>query len=76
MKNKLHKLSAALLIALSLTACGGSDNDYPGPPLLVTDDGISTFSSSNLNYALSYLPLESITTPKAKVSAKILTQNW
>jgi hypothetical protein len=65
MKNKLHKLSAALLIALSLTACGGSDNDYPGPPLLVTDDGISTFSSSNLNYALSYLPLESISTAEA-----------
>ena len=65
MKNKLHKLSAALLIALSLTACGGSDNDYPGPPMLVSEDGTSTFSSSNLNYALTYLPLESISTVEA-----------
>jgi len=62
MKNKLHKLSAALLIALSLTACGGSDNYYPGPPMLVSEDGTSTFSSPNLNYALTYLPLESIST--------------
>jgi hypothetical protein len=65
MKNKLHKLSAALLIALSLTACGGSDNDYPGPPMLVSEDGTSTFSSPNLNYALTYLPLESISTAEA-----------
>jgi hypothetical protein len=65
MTNKFQKISAAVFIALSLTACGGSDNDYPGPPLLVTDDGISTFSSSNLNYALSYLPLESISTAEA-----------
>ena len=66
MKNKFYKISLAVFIALSLTACGGGgDSDYPGPPLLVTSDGISTFSRSNLNYALSYLPLESISTAEA-----------
>jgi len=65
MKNKFQKISAAVFIALSLTACGGSDNDYPGPPLLVSEDGTSTFSSTNLNYALTNLPLESISTAEA-----------
>jgi hypothetical protein len=65
MNNNFKKISTALFIAISLTACGGSDNDYPGPPMLVSADGTSTFSSSNLNYALTLLPLESISTAEA-----------
>lgn len=65
MTNKFQKISAAVFIALSLTACGGSDNHYPGPPMLVSEDGTSTFSSPNLNYALTYLPLESISAAEA-----------
>ena len=33
--------------------------------MLVSEDGTSTFSSPNLNYALTYLPLESISTAEA-----------
>lgn len=65
MTNKFQKFSAAVFIALSLTACGGSDNNYPGPPMLISEDGTSTFSNPNLNYALTYLPLESISTAEA-----------
>ena len=65
MNNNFQKISVALFIALSLTACGGSDSDYPGPPMMVSEDGISTFSSSNLNYALTQLPLEAISTTEA-----------
>jgi len=65
MNKELKKISIALFIALSMTACGGGGNNYPGPPMLVSEDGISTFSSPNLNYALTYLPLESISTVEA-----------
>ena len=65
MNNTFKRISVALVIALSLTACGGSDNGYPGPPMLVSEDGTSTFSSPNLNYALTYLLLESISTAEA-----------
>lgn len=65
MNNKFNKISVALLIALSLTACGSSDSDYPGPPMLVSEDGTSTISSPNLNYALTLLPLETISTAEA-----------
>ena len=58
MKHTIQKLTAALLTALTLTACGGGSTNYPGPPLMVTDDGISTISSANLNYAIALLPLE------------------
>ena len=58
MKHTIKKLTAALLIALTLTACGGGSTNYPGLPLMVTDDGISTISSANLNYAIALLPLE------------------
>jgi len=62
LKQILKKLTAVLLTALTLTACGGGGVGYPGPPLLVTDDGISTISSVNLNYAIALLPLESLNT--------------
>ena len=57
MKRTIQKLTTVLLTALTLTACGGGGSDYPGPPLVVTDDGISTVSSANLNYAIALLPL-------------------
>lgn len=60
MKHTIQKLTAALLTALTLTACGGGSTNYPGPPLMVTDDGISTISSANLNYAIALLPLEGL----------------
>jgi hypothetical protein len=60
MKRKIQKLITVLLTALTLAACGGGGSDYPGPPLVVTDDGISTISNANLNYAIALLPLESL----------------
>jgi hypothetical protein len=89
MNENFQKISVALFIALSLTACGGSDNDYPGPAMLVSEDGTSTFSNQNLNYALTQLPLETVSPTESSSLAfmreeeklannvyKLLGTNW
>ncbi len=89
MNKNFQKISVALFIALSLTACGGSDNDYPGPAMLVSEDGTSTFSNQNLNYALTQLPLETVSPTESSSLAfmredeklannvyKLLGTNW
>lgn len=61
----LTRLTAALLTALALTACGGgSDNDNAGasggPPLVVDAEGNSTFNTTVLSASLTALPSEQL----------------
>ena len=63
--SKLTQLTAALLTALALTACGGgSDSATPagngGPPLVVDADGNSTFDTTTLGTQLTALPTETL----------------
>jgi hypothetical protein len=58
MKKTLTTLSAALLTALVLSACGGGDNG--GPPLVVDAEGVSTFDSTVLGTTLAALPSETL----------------
>jgi hypothetical protein len=59
MKKTLTTLSAALLTALVLTACGGG-GDSGGPPLVVDAEGVSTFDSTVLGTTLTALPSETL----------------
>jgi hypothetical protein len=59
MKKTLTTLSAALLTALVLTACGGG-GDSGGPPLVVDAEGVSTFDSTVLGTTLTALPNETL----------------
>jgi hypothetical protein len=62
---QLTQLTAALLTALALTACGGG-SDTPagggtgGPPLVVDADGNSTFDTTTLGTQLAALPTETL----------------
>ena len=63
--SKLTQLTATLLTALALTACGGgSDTATPagngGPPLVVDADGNSTFDTTTLGTQLAALPTETL----------------
>ena len=64
MKTKLTKLAVALLAALVVSACGGSDNVSPvasaGPALVVDASGYSSFDSTALGLSLAALPLEAL----------------
>ncbi len=61
MKNTIFKLSTILLMALTLTACGSSeDAGRGGPPMTVNEDGTSTFDTTNLLNTLAALPIEAL----------------
>ena len=61
MKNIQH-MALATLAALALAACGGSDESVGngGPPMVVSEDGTSTFDASNLTATLATLPNEAL----------------
>ena len=64
MKTFLTKITATLLVSLSLLACGGGDNangtGNGGPPLVVDASGVSSFNSTALGLSLTALPIESL----------------
>ena len=64
MKTLLAKITATLLVSLSLLACGGGDNangaGNGGPPLVVDANGVSSFNSTALGLSLAALPIESL----------------
>jgi hypothetical protein len=61
MKNTILKISTTLLMVLTLTACGSSeDAGRGGPPMTVNEDGTSTFDTTNLLNTLAALPIEAL----------------
>ncbi len=66
MKKTLTTLTASILAAIALTACGGGGSDggagggNGGPPLMVDSDGVSTFNSSVMGTTLAALPVETL----------------
>ena len=61
MKNTVVKFATILLVALTLTACGSSEDvGRGGPPMTVNEDGSSTFDTTNLLNALAALPIEAL----------------
>lgn len=70
MKKTLTLLSASILAAIALTACGGGSSDggeslgagagNSGPALVVDSDGVSTINSSVMDATLAALPIESL----------------
>jgi hypothetical protein len=64
MKTQLTKLTAALVAALILSACGGGGDATPvargGPPLVVDANGVSSFDSTALGLSMAALPVEAL----------------
>lgn len=62
MKKHLQHIALATFTSLVLIACGGSESpaSMGGPPMVVSEDGISTFDASNLTANLATLPIEAL----------------
>lgn len=61
MNKSFTQLAVAILISTSLAACGGgSSQGDGGPPMIVNEDGTSTFDSTQLGTNLASLPIEAL----------------
>jgi hypothetical protein len=61
MNKSLTQLAVAILISTSLAACGGGTSQgHGGPPMIVNEDGTSTFDSTQLGTNLASLPIEAL----------------
>ena len=61
MNKSITQLAVAILISASLVACGGDTTQgNGGPPMIVNEDGTSTFDSTQLGIALASLPIEAL----------------
>ncbi len=62
MKKPVQHLMAAAVAAFMLTACGGGDEPVSkGPPMVVNQNGESTFDTTALGQSLAALPTETLT---------------